>query len=90
MAQVVWTRRALKDLAAIQAYISQFNPPAAQRVAQSLAQAGFTLAEHPERGRLRADGRRELVTVPPYIIRYRVRGEHVEILTVRHGARRPT
>ena len=33
---------------------------------------------------------RELVTVSPYIIRYRISGEEVLILRVRHSARRPT
>ena len=33
---------------------------------------------------------RELVTVSPYVIRYRFIGNDVVILRVRHSARRPT
>ena len=32
---------------------------------------------------------RELATIPPYLIRYRVLDDRVLILRVRHGARRP-
>ncbi|WP_366853404.1 type II toxin-antitoxin system RelE/ParE family toxin [Phenylobacterium sp.] len=64
MAEVVWSRRALADLAAIQAHIHQFRPLAAQRMAQRLKLAGETLAEHPGRGRP-FGGLRELATVPP-------------------------
>jgi toxin ParE1/3/4 len=86
--QVVWTRRALSDISAIRAYIGQFNPLAAQRVALRLTQAGQSLSLFPERGRA-ASGRRELVIVRPYIIRYRVFRGRVEILAIRHGAQAP-
>jgi len=84
--QVVWTRPALET---IRAYIGQFSPLAAQRMALRLIAAGMSLADFPERGRAIGKGRRELVTVPPYLMRYRIRGETVEILAVRHGAREP-
>ncbi|MGH7023744.1 MAG: type II toxin-antitoxin system RelE/ParE family toxin [Caulobacteraceae bacterium] len=87
--QVIWTRRAAADVVAIRSYIGQFNPLAAQRMALRLIAAGESLAIYPERGRPAAGGRRELATVPPYLIRYRTRGETLEIITVRHGARRP-
>ncbi len=71
MVQVVWTPRALADLNAIAAHIGQFRPLAAQRMALRLRLAADSLAHHPERGR--QSGRlRELATVPPYLIRYRV------------------
>jgi toxin ParE1/3/4 len=86
--QVVWTRRALSDLVAIRAYIGQFNPLAAQRMALRLRVAGDSLQEHPERGRT-VGKRRELVIVRPYLIRYRIQAGRVEILAIRHGAQRP-
>jgi len=85
MARVVWTREALANLELIRAYIQQFNPGAAQRMARRLIEAGDSLRTFPERGRPVANGRRELPTVPPYIIRYRVEGEDVLILRIRHG-----
>lgn len=90
MAEVVWTRRALRNLEVIRAYISQFNPLAAQRMAQRLLSAAYALDEQPDRGRPIGDGRRELTTIPPYLIRYRIDDEVVTILDVRHGARRPS
>jgi addiction module RelE/StbE family toxin len=88
VAEVVWTHRALRDLDRIWDYIHQFNPLAAQRMALRLQAAGESLAHFP----LRARGKvryRELVVIRPYIIRYRVVGERVEIITIRHGAQRP-
>jgi toxin ParE1/3/4 len=88
VAQVVWTRRALRDLDQIWVYIDQFNPLAAQRMASRLRAAGESLAHFPLRARGTARFR-ELVIVRPYLIRYRVKGERVEILAIRHGAQQP-
>jgi plasmid stabilization system protein ParE len=72
-------------------YIFDFNPQAAARMADALLAAGDSLASFPHRGRpVRGTAMRELVTVSPYIIRYRIAGDTVIILRVRHGARRPT
>lgn len=87
MAEVVWTRRSLADLDAIRTYIGAFSPLASQRFALRLIAAGEALSAQPDRGRALPGGCRELTIVPPYLIRYRVRGEVVEVLTVRHGAR---
>jgi toxin ParE1/3/4 len=88
VAQVVWTRPALASLETIRTYIKDFSPLAAQRMALRLIAAGMSLAENPRRGRAIGGGRRELVAVPPYLIRYRIRGDTIEILAIRHGARR--
>ena len=88
VAEVVWTGPALASLETIRLYIGALSPLAAQRMALRLLAAGTSLAEHPERGRAIGGGRRELVTVPPYLIRYWIKGATVEILAVRHGARR--
>jgi toxin ParE1/3/4 len=87
--QVVWSRRALTDLAAIRAYISQFNPTAAARMAARLETAGESLVSHPLRGRPAIHGLRALTTVPPYLVYYRVEEKTVVVVTIRHGARRP-
>jgi addiction module RelE/StbE family toxin len=89
--EVVWTDTALAHLEAIQTYIAQFNPTAAQRVAASLIEAGGSLASFPHRGRpVRNTDMRELVSTYPYIIRYRVARDQVFILRVRHTSRRLT
>ncbi len=89
MAKVIWTDRALADLGGVLAYVYQFNPLAAQRLAIKLVNAAESLSQFPERGRVFAPGRRELLSVNPYAIRYRVVGDAVEIVTIRHGAREP-
>jgi plasmid stabilization system protein ParE len=87
---IVWTAEARANLAAIRAYINQFSPLAAQRFSARLVRAAESLAENPDIGRSVGQGRRELVTIAPYIIRYRITEEAVFILRIRHGARRPT
>lgn len=89
LVQVVWTKRALADLEAIRAYIGLFSPLAAQRYALRLFNAANALDESPLRGRVIPKGRRELATIAPYLIRYRIKGDTVEIITIRHGARAP-
>jgi len=87
---VVWTLSALADLADIRRYIAAFNPDAAQRIAARLIAVGNGLVNFPERGRPVPDtDLREATVVYPYIIRYRVDGDRVLILRVRHGMRRP-
>jgi plasmid stabilization system protein ParE len=60
-------------------------------MAEALRATGDSLECFPHRGRLvPGTGKRELVSVSPYVIRYRVEGDEVRILRVRHSARRPT
>lgn len=87
MRQIVWTDEAVGNLEAIVAYVSAFNPAAARRLAERLIALADSLAEFSERGRGAGEGRREMVIVRPYILRYRVEGDRVIILRIRHGAR---
>jgi toxin ParE1/3/4 len=89
--RVVWTRTALRGVWRAYDYIYDFNPGAAARMAEALFKAGDSLVNFPHRGRpVRGTAMRELVTVSPYIIRYRIVGDDVVILRVRHTSRRPT
>jgi plasmid stabilization system protein ParE len=89
--RVIWTDPALDHIEAIRAYIVQFNPRAAQRLADALVAEGDTLAMFPNRGRpIQGTKMRELVTSYPYVIRFEVAGDDVVILRVRHTSRRPT
>jgi addiction module RelE/StbE family toxin len=84
--QVVLTRRALRDLTKIHSYISHDNPVAASRVAVELVAACDRLELFPERGRPGSmTGTRELTTVWPYVIVYKVMSREVRILSVWHG-----
>jgi toxin ParE1/3/4 len=88
MRAVVWTEPALRDLQGIRGYIGQFNPTAAQRIGSRLRAAGDSLAELSDRGRP-AGRYREITAVWPYVLRYRVAGDSVVIMRVRHGKQRP-
>lgn len=87
--QVVWTARALRDLAALRAYISQDNFPAAERQVDLILAALAGLARFSGSGRPgRRAGTRELVVGrTPYLVPYRIRGPLVE-LRVLHGRQR--
>ena len=83
----MWTDDAVGHLEAILTYVAAFDPAAATRLAQRLIEVADSLAEFSERGRDAGDGLREMTTVWPYILRYRVDGERVIVLRIRHGAR---
>jgi toxin ParE1/3/4 len=88
MARIAWSIEALWDLDHIRTYIAEFDPKAAARIHAGLLKAGNGLCDFPNRGRPANRGRRELPTVPPYVIRYSVRGDVVVIEAIRHGAQR--
>ena len=88
--KVIWSNPALGHLRSIRAYIEQFNPGAAQQLALALVEAANSLETFPHRGRLvPGTGNRELVTAYPYIIRYRIAGNTVRLLRIRHTSRHP-
>lgn len=87
MRRIVWTDEAIDHLEAIMAYVMAFNPQAAERLGERLIAVADSLAEYPDRGRDAGEGRREMTTVWPYVLRYRVEGDAVIILRIRHGAR---
>lgn len=89
MRRVVWTEQALADLEEISLYIAEFNPAAASRFFIRLKTAAESLSTFAERGRPSIYGTRELTLVRPYLIRYAVRPDRIEIITIRHAARRP-
>jgi toxin ParE1/3/4 len=89
MARVVWLEEAVDQLDRIVTCVSAFDPRAADRLSTRLVAGAAALTDFPNRGRPASGGKRELPTVPPYIIRYRVEGEIVLVLGIRHGARRP-
>lgn len=89
MRVVVWTDQALTDLEDISLYIADFNPAAAARFFIRLKAAAESLAQFSDRGRPAVHGTRELTLVKPYLIRYSIGLDQVEVLTIRHSARKP-
>jgi toxin ParE1/3/4 len=90
MAQIVWTARALRDLASLREYISRERPTAERQVGRTLS-AVQRLTEFPQSGRPgRRPGTRELVVVSrtAYLVAYRIQGELIEALAVLHGHQR--
>lgn len=83
----MWTDEAVGHLEAIVTYISTFDrAAAAARLAARLLQPADSLAMFSERGRNAGGDMREMTIVWPYILRYRVSGDTVFILRIRHGA----
>ncbi len=84
-----WTRRAVRRLDQIGAYIAKDAPEAAARVVARIVSAVDNLASHPVMGHTgRINGTREYVFADiPYIMAYRVKPEPIEIVTVLDGAR---
>ena len=89
MAEIIWLKQARNDVDQIVAYIEMFDPSAALGIAADLDSLANSLTDFPRRGSPAARGTREMVTVHPYILRYRVVGQKVYVLRVRHSARRP-
>jgi toxin ParE1/3/4 len=85
--EIDWTEQAVLDLAEIEQYIEQDKPQAAARVAAHLLSSVEHLAEFPHLGKPgRRAGTRSL-SVPPFVISYRVRSQRLEILSIWHGRR---
>ncbi len=87
---VRYTRRALANLVAIAAYVRAANPSAAEAVRNRIEGVIAGLAQFPLQGTPTDDPDiRRLVASPfPYLIYYRVKGDTVIILHIRHGRRR--
>lgn len=89
---LAWTTPALRDLLEIVEYIRSDNPTAASRFAKDVHAKISRLARFPLSGRFLPEfpmaGLREVV-IGNYRVIYRVvpSARHVQILTVRHGAR---
>ncbi len=87
--RVIWSPSALRDIHHISSYIARFNRRAAEDLARELVAAGDSLDNFPQRGRpVHGTILREWTLVYPYVIRYRIAGDHVRILRIRHGMRR--
>jgi len=83
---VRFTDEALDDLSSILTFLNERNPSLADRYGRRLVQAADALADLPHRGKPGlVDGTREVTTVWPYVIVYRV-ASVVELLRVWHGA----
>ena len=88
--KVVWSRRAIRHLAALRKYIARDSGQNAALVAERILRAVDLLASQPAMGRPgRVAGTRELV-IPNtgLLIPYRVRGERLDLIAVFQGRQR--
>ena len=84
-----WNAKARDDRVKIMDYIAQDNPVAALDLDEPIEQRAETLPANPTIGRPgRVKGTRELVAHPNYILIYRIVGEVVEVLRVKHAAQK--
>lgn len=87
MYKLAWKKQARADLLEIVQYIAQDNPDAAEKLADEIEAKAAKLRENPKLFRVgRKRGTRELVAHPNYLIIYRIQGETIEILRVKHTA----
>ncbi len=91
MPSLIWSPRALRDLARLHGFLAPKNRAAARRAVQAVREGVRHLAAHPEIGRP-ADGmepefREWLIPFGDggYLALYRTDGARVVILAVRHG-----
>ena len=88
---IVYAPRALRDLNGIGAYLVERNPTGAANILGAIKSSIDTLSFFPQIGRLvdNAGHRRVPVVRYPYAIFYRIAGDELLILHIRHTSRRP-
>lgn len=92
MTTIVWSKHAVADLEAIEAFIAQDQPIAARRLVQKIIQRTDRLRRYPESGGLvEEDGRKRYRQVLQgnyrVIYRYHLESKTAFIVTVLHAAR---
>ncbi len=87
---VRYTRRAQNDLTKILDYLDERSPRGALSVKQAIKRAVEAIGENPGVGR--PTGKGEIRGMPvsryPYLIYWTVEADEVQILHIRHGARK--
>ena len=87
---IEWSARARTDLRELRTYIAQGSPYYARRFVEKIFKAVESLTEHPQIGRKVPEADREDIReliFQNYRIIYRIKPEHVYIVTVLHGSR---
>lgn len=88
--RIQWTKGAERNLKQVEEYIAQDNPRAAIDTVLKIIKSVEALENHPAMGRVDRifDTRELIIGGTPYIVPYRVKAGHIEILRVLHGAMR--
>ena len=90
MPEVIWLPEAVQDLARLHEFLTDKNPDAAKRAAQTILRGAKKLAEFPEVGRPMNDGtdRREIFESfgsGGYVLRYMIEDRAVFIIRAWHS-----
>jgi plasmid stabilization system protein ParE len=91
MPRLIWSARAIADVARLHAFLKPKNPGAATRAARAIRQGVRLLADHPQAGRVAEDMDPAFREWPidfgadGYLALYHYNGGDVVILAVRHG-----
>ncbi len=87
---ILWSKRAYDDLDGIANYLAGLSDEVAERVIDRIQRAVQLLGEFPNMGaKVDETGLRKLViSDSPYVVFYRVLGEHVSIRGVFHTSQR--
>jgi toxin ParE1/3/4 len=90
MGAIHWRPQAINDLIRIARHVATRSPINAKKVYDQVQAKAAALATFPNMGRAgRRKGTRELVVHSHYIVVYRVTGQAVEIIRVKHTSRQP-
>lgn len=84
--KLLWFAKARQDLQSAEDYIALDDPAAATKVSGTIRDAIASLQRFPDAGRPgHRPGLRELViAVYPYVVRYRVQEDRIQILRIFH------
>ncbi len=91
MPRLIWSPAALRDVGRLHAFLARKNRPAANRAVAAIRLGVKALADHPEIGRSASAMPSEYREWPisfgsyGYMALYRLDGERVVLLAVRHG-----
>lgn len=91
MPHLIWSQRAIGDLLRLQAFLEPKSPAAARKAAATILQGLALLTEFSSVGRPvegLPDGFRDLpitFSASGYIVRYRLEGDIVHIVAIRHA-----
>jgi plasmid stabilization system protein ParE len=88
--RIVFTKAARDDVRVILDYITDYSDQGRRNVRERIFEKLAMIAEHPNSSPLVQSRRfrRVSVTPYPYVIYYRVSVDTIEVVGVRHGARR--
>ena len=86
--KIIWAQPARLDLLDIFDYIASASPKSAKTLLIEIKNRTALLIDNPHGAYRWVYGTRELVvTGTPFILPYRISGQHIQILAVFHGAR---